>query len=78
MSEGGRQWNWSKDWIGVTLQSTSDGGRQRFGSKAGTWSDFKEVQCWRGNQEWMINFKEGSKEGTCSLPVRFGDRLTAP
>lgn len=71
MSEGSRQLNGSKDWIRVTLQSTSEGGKHRFGSKVGTQSDFEEVQCWRGNQKRMINIKEGSKEGTCSLPVRF-------
>ena len=29
--------------LGATLQSTSIGGRQRFGCKAGTWSDFEKV-----------------------------------
>ena len=33
MSEGGRQWNGSKVWIGATLQTSSKGGRQWFGSK---------------------------------------------
>ena len=59
MSEGGRQWLGSKDWIGATLQTSSEGGRQRLGG-GGTQSNFVEVQCWRGNQEWLINMKEGS------------------
>ena len=33
MSEGGRQWIVSKVWIGATLQTFSEGGRQRLGAR---------------------------------------------
>ena len=68
----------SRDWIGATLQSTSEGGRQKDREQGELGVTWKRAGVWKGNQDWLIYVKEGSNEGMCSLPVRFGDRLTAP
>ena len=59
--------------LGVTLQFTSEGGRQRMGSKAEIWSNFKEVQKLE-REPGMVEKHEGreKEEGIFILLETFG------
>jgi len=56
VSDGGRQWIGSKDWIGATLKTSSVGGRQRIGSKVEHGATSKRSGVGEGNQDMKENF----------------------